>query len=386
MVVDKIIFLVTISLIVIGIVFSLSLTAYTTAWYGFDEFHFFYRQFISGIFSIFLIWAISRLDPDKYFMLVGFSLFLVFLILMSIMRFLPEEYILEAGGAKRWIKFPFVSLAPVEFFKVGFIFFLSWSFSRKIESGVDSLMDELKIFMPYVLAFGVVVYLIAIMQNDIGQVIVLGTALAVMAFMAGTSARFFMLSMLGATVVFIVAIVGSEHRVARVISWWSNVQNFILSFLPEWMSDKLRVEVSEAPYQITNSFYAIKNGGIFGQGLGNGTIKLGYLTEVHTDFVLSGIAEELGLVGILFIISLFFIIMFRSLKIANRSTNKIYSLFALGTTLLIGTSLFINSFGITGITPIKGISVPFLSYGGSSLVAHSIAIGMVLMISKKVRM
>jgi cell division protein FtsW len=207
-----------------------------------------------------------------------------------------------------------------------------------------------------------------------------------MAFMAGTSARFFMFSMLGATIVFVVAIVGSEHRVARVISWWSNIQNFVLSFLPNSIADKLRVEVSDTPYQITNSYYAIKNGGFFGEGIGNGTIKLGYLTEVHTDFVLAGIAEEIGLVGLLFVIGLFFIIIFRSLKIANRSTNKMYSLFALGVTLLIGTSLFINSFGITGITPIKGIAVPFLSYGGSSLLAHSVAIGMVLMISKKVRM
>ncbi len=383
---DKIIFYVTVSLIVIGIVFSLSLSVYTTTQFGYDQFHFFMRQFGVGMFSIFIIWAISRLDPDKHFKILGFTIFFIFLTLMTLMHFLPPDYVTEVGGAKRWIKLPFISLSPVEFFKVGFIFFLSWSFSRKIEPGVDKLKDELLIFLPYVMAFGVVVYLIAIMQNDIGQVIVLGTALAVMAFMAGTSTRFFMFSMLGATIIFITAIAGSEHRVARVISWWSNVQNFVLSFLPEQIASKLRVDVSEAPYQITNSFYAIKNGGFFGQGLGDGTIKLGYLTEVHTDFVLAGIAEELGLLGLIFVVTLFFIIIFRSLKIANRCENRMYSLFALGVTLLIGTSLFINSFGITGITPIKGIAVAFLSYGGSSLLAHSIAIGMVLMISKKVRL
>lgn len=382
---DKTIFFVTVALIVIGIVFSMSLTVYTAPQYGYLELHFFIRQFIVGLFCIFLIWAISRLNPDKHFKLLGFSIFIIFLIMMSVMPFLPEHYVTAVGGAQRWIKFSMLSLAPVEFFKVGFIFFLAWSFSRKIESGVDKLKDEFLTFLPYVGAFGIVVYLIAIMQNDIGQVIVLGTSLTVMAFMAGASARLFMFSMLGATIVFIVAIVGSEHRVARVISWWSNVQNFVLSFLPDSISDRLRVEVSEAPYQITNSYYAIKNGGFFGEGIGNGTIKLGYLTEVHTDFVLAGIAEELGLLGLFFVIGLFFIIIFRFLKISNRSENKMHSLFALGVTLLIGTSLFINSFGITGITPIKGIAVPFLSYGGSSLLAHSIAIGMVLMISKKVR-
>ncbi len=382
---DKIIFFSTVTLIAIGIVFSLSLSAFIVQQYGYSDLFFFIRQFIVGVISIFVIWAISRLDPDRYFNLLGFSIFLIFLTLMTLMHFLPTEYIVEAGGAKRWLRLPLVSLAPVEFFKVGFIFFLAWSFSRKIEPGVTKLKDELVTFLPYIMAFGVVVYLIAIMQNDIGQVIVLGTALVVMAFMAGASARFFMIAMFGATVVFIVAIVGSEHRVARVISWWSNIQNFVLSFLPDNIADRLRVDVTEAPYQISNSFYAIKNGGLFGQGLGDGTIKLGYLTEIHTDFVLAGIAEELGLIGIAFIVFLFFTIIFRVLKIANRCENKIYSLFALGVVLLIGTSLFINSYGITGITPIKGIAVPFLSYGGSSLLAHSIAIGMVLMISKKVR-
>jgi cell division protein FtsW len=383
---DKIIFFVTTALITIGIVFSMSLTVYTAPQYGYNELHFFIRQSIIGLISIFIIWAISRLNPDKHFKLLGFSIFLIFLAMMTLMPFLSEHYVTAVGGAKRWIKLPMISLAPVEFFKVGFIFFLAWSFSRKIEHGVDNLKDEVTTFLPYVMAFGVVVYLIAIMQNDIGQVIVLGTSLAVMAFMAGTSARFFMFSMFGAMIVFIVAIVGSEHRVARVISWWSNVQNFVLSFLPDSIASRLRMEVSEAPYQITNSHYAIQNGGFIGEGIGNGTIKLGYLTEVHTDFVLAGIAEEIGLFGLLFVIGLFFIIIFRSLKIANRSENKMHSLFALGVTLLIGTSLFINSFGITGITPIKGIAVPFLSYGGSSLLAHSVAIGMVLMISKKVRM
>jgi len=382
---DKTIFFVTVTLIVVGIVFSLSLSAFIVQKYEYSDLFFFTRQFTVGMLSIFVIWVISRLNPDKHFNILGFSIFFIFLALMTIMHFLPPSYVVEVGGAKRWIKLPMSSLAPVEFFKVGFIFFLAWSFSRKIEPGVVRLRDEFLIFLPYVMAFGVVVYLIAIMQNDIGQVIVLGTSLAVMAFMAGASTRLFMFSMLGATTVFIIAIVGSEHRVARVISWWSNTQNFILSFLPESISDRLRVDVSEAPYQISNSFYAIKNGGFLGQGLGDGTIKLGYLTEVHTDFVLAGIAEELGLVGIFFVVSLFFILIFRILKIANRCDNKTHSLFALGVVLLIGTSLFINSYGITGITPIKGIAVPFLSYGGSSLLAHSIAIGMVLMISKKVR-
>jgi cell division protein FtsW len=167
--------------------------------------------------------------------------------------------------------------------------------------------------------------------------------------------------------------------------WWSNIQNFVLSFLPESLAEKLRVHDSVEPYQISNSFYAIKNGGIFGEGLGNGTIKLGFLTEVHTDFVMAGMTEEIGIVGVIGVIGIFFFLIFRILKIASRLEDKMQSLFVLGVGLIIALSFFINTFGITGITPIKGIAVPFLSYGGSSLLAHSIAIGMVLMLSKKVK-
>ena len=385
MAVDKTIFYITIALITIGIVFSYSLSTYATAnIYGTSQFFFLIRQLVVGFFSIFVMWVLSRLDPDRWFQPLGFFLFFLFLFLMTIMHFLPSSLVTAVGGAKRWIQLPHFSLAPVEFFKVGFLFFLAWSFSRKFDTSRKSLSDELKLFMPYVFAFGIVVYLIAIMQNDIGQVIVLGSALVVMVFMAGTSTRFFMLSIVAATVVFIVAIVTSEHRVLRIKYWWSSAQNFILSFLPDSLANILRVKDVEEAYQTANSLYAIKHGGLLGTGLGNGTIKLGFLTEVHTDFVLAGIAEEIGLVGVLAIIGLFFVLIYRIFRIANRSTNKIYSLFALGIGIMLATSLFINAFGITGLTPVKGLAVPFVSYGGSSLLAHAIAIGMVLMISKRV--
>ncbi len=135
MVADKTIFFVTVSLIVIGIVFSLSLTTYTVGQYGYDELHFFMRQFVTGIFSIFLIWAISRLDPDRDFKLLGFLIFFIFLTLMTLMPFLPPEYVTEVGGAKRWVKLPLISLSPVEFFKVGFIFFFSLEFFEKNRTG-----------------------------------------------------------------------------------------------------------------------------------------------------------------------------------------------------------------------------------------------------------
>ncbi len=381
---DKMLFYTASLLMVIGLIFSYSLTTYVTIVHDVNQFYFFKKQFISVMIAIFLMWFVSIMNPYKAFKSLGFLIFFFFLFLMTIMHFLPASLVTEVGGAKRWIKLAGFSIAPVEFFKVGFVFFLAWSFSRKINHYSQSLKEELVTFVPYIFAFGVVVYLIAIMQNDLGQVIVLGMTLAIMAFMAGTSARFFMISTLGAVVVFVVAIVTSEHRILRIKLWWSNIQDFILSFLPDALAQKLRVSHMVEPYQISNSFYAIKNGGFLGQGLGNGTIKLGFLTEVHTDFVLAGMAEEIGIIGLLMVVGLFFFMVYRIFRIANRLEDRMESLFVLGVGLLFSLAFFINSFGITGITPIKGIAVPFLSYGGSSVLAHALAIGMVLMLSKKV--
>lgn len=386
MAVDKTLFYISITLITIGIIFTFSLTTYVSVLQDVSQFYFFKKQLIAGSIAIFMMWLISRMNPEHGFTFLGFLFFGIFLFLMTIMHFLPPSFVTEVGGAKRWIKVPGFSIAPVEFFKLGFVFFLAWSFSRKIQHDAQSLKEEMITFLPYVAAFSVVVYLIAIMQNDLGQVIVLGLSLVIMASMAGTSARFFMLAIFSAIAVFVVTIVTSDHRILRIKLWWSNIQDFILSFLPTSLADTLRVKDAIEPYQISNSFYAIKNGGFLGEGLGNGTIKLGFLTEVHTDFVLAGIAEELGIVGLSIIIGLFFFMVFRIFRIANRLESRIESLFVLGVGLIISLAFFINAYGITGITPIKGIAVPLLSYGGSSLLAHAMAIGMVLMLSKKVRL
>ena len=172
---------------------------------------------------------------------------------------------------------------------------------------------------------------------------------------------------------------------ARIKSWWLTVQDSILSVLPFKPLQELRVEGTvKEPWQISNSLNAIHNGGLWGQGLGNGQFKLGYLSEVHTDFILAGITEELGFVGLTAVVLTIMVVIFRIFKIASKVKNTMYYLFSIGVGLMIAFAFLLNAYGIAGITPIKGIAVPFLSYGGSHILASSIAIGMVLMISKKV--
>lgn len=383
---DKILFSLTALAIFTGIVFSLSLPVFTVLFLDYAEYHFFMRQALVGIVCISLIWLISQLDPDKYLIYIGFTIFLSCLLLMGVMHYLPESLVTSSGGAKRWIRLPGFSLAPVEFFKIGFVYFLAWSFARKLSETKKTLKEEMKLILPYVAVFVLVIYLIAVMQNDLGQVIVLALTLAIMAFFAGTSLQLFMLSILGALIVFLVAIFSSTHRIVRIKTWWATIQNMVLSFFPENIAKVLRVEGAPEPYQISHSLNAIKHGGLFGEGIGNGLFKLGYLSEVHTDFVLAGIAEELGALGVSFLALVILFMVYRIFKIASRSVNRVYYLFSLGIGLLITFSFLMNGYGITSITPIKGIAVPFISYGGSSIVALSIGIGMVLMISKKVKL
>ena len=382
---DKWIFYSCVALIAIGIVFSLSLPVFTVLFFNYEPYHFFIRQLVVGVIGIFLMWGISRLDPDKSMVWIGFCLFGFCAIAMGAMHALPSSLVTDAGGAKRWIRLPGFSLAPVEFFKIGFVYFLAWSFARKIDGSKKSLKQEFKLILPYMFLFLIAVYLIAILQNDLGQVVVLALTLIVMMLFAGTSKRLFVIGMAGASVLAFVAIFTSEHRILRIKSWWGTVQNMVLSLMPENMANMFRVEGVPEPYQISHSLNAIKHGGFFGEGLGAGVFKLGFLSEVHTDFVLAGIAEEVGVLGILIITSLLLILLFRIFRVSSRSENKVYHLFTLGVGLLISFSFIMNSYGITSITPIKGIAVPFLSYGGSSILALCIGVGMVLMVSKKVK-
>ncbi|MBA1438426.1 MAG: FtsW/RodA/SpoVE family cell cycle protein [Epsilonproteobacteria bacterium] len=384
---DRKLFTIVAVLIAISIVMTYSLTEYTVLLFGVNEFHFAIRQLIFGFTGIVIIYLLSLGDPDKHLKPLGMALFLGSLILMIAMPFLPSSIVSEVGGAKRWMKIAGFSLAPVEFFKVGFVYFLAWSFSRKLGHHNDmGIKDELRRFLPYGVVFVAAMFIIAFLQKDLGQVVVLGATLMFMLLFAGSSFRFF-LTILGALgIAVVVFILTAEHRIARIKSWWSLAQNTVLDFFPSFIAEKLRVPVEVEPYQIGHSLNAIHNGGLFGVGLGNGTFKLGFLSEVHTDFVLAGIAEEWGFVGILVVVFLFMWLLQRIFKVANRTQDSTIYLFSIGIGLVLAGEFLLNAFGISGITPIKGISVPFLSYGGSAMLGSSVAVGMVLMGSKKAKM
>ena len=384
--IDKPLLAAVMALLTLSLVMDYSLSVYTVSHFGYNDFHFFIRQSAAVFIGFIAMVVLSKMNPDTWFTRVGLTLFLLSFLLMIVMQFLPASLVNAVGGAKRWIHIGPMSIAPVEFFKVGFVFFLAWSFSRKfMKSKKMNFIEEIRAYTPYLILFVVAVVIIAVFQKDLGQVVVLGATLMVMFLFIGSSMKFFFMLLSSAVLAVMTLIFIAPHRMARIKSWWSTVQNDILSLFPFEELQGLRVETTvKEPYQISNSLNAIHNGGFFGQGLGNGQFKLGYLSEVHTDFILAGITEELGFVGLTLVTLTLLFIIFRIFKIASKVRNPMYYLFSIAVGLLFAFAFILNAYGISGITPIKGIAVPFLSYGGSHILAACIAIGMVLMVSKKV--
>jgi len=370
--IDKPLFGATILLLFIGLLMSYTLSTYTIIQHGYSDTHFFVRQLVAVVIGIIFMIIISKLDADLWFKPIGITLFLVSLFILLTMPLLSESFVRSIGGAKRWINFGSISITPVEFYKIGFISFISWSLVRtRLPKGNMPIKEEIKVFIPYVVILIISSLLIAVFQKDLGQTVVISATLLVLFVLVGSSFRFFSMLFGIAFVGFILLIITQPHRLKRIKEWFLSFDN-----------SANRLET----YQISNSLDAIHHGGFWGQGLGNGQYKLGFLSEVHTDFVLAGMMEELGFISILVVVFTMLFIIFRIFKIAAKVDNPTYYLFCVGAGLLITFSFLINSFGISGITPIKGIAVPFLSYGGSQIIASSISIGLILMISKKVKL
>ena len=383
---DKPLFIAVLIMFTISLIMTYSLSSYTVIYYGYNDMHFFARQLAAVAMGITIMIVLSWADPDKYFEKLGFIIFISSLVILIIMPFMPESLVKSVLGAKRWIHIGPFSIAPTEFFKIGFVFFLAWSFPRKVtHHGKISVKEEVIIIMPYLFILAIAVVTIAVFQKDLGQTAVIAITLLILFIMAGRSMKVFLLFIVLGIGAFAGLIYSAPHRIARIKSWWAMVQDMILGYLPSGIADMMRMDTTKEPYQIANSLNAMYHGGFWGQGVGDGQFKLGYLSEVHTDFVLAGLTEELGYIGLAGITLLMLFIVYRLFMIAYRLDKWEYYLFTIGIALLIIWAFIINSYGISGLAPIKGIAVPFLSYGGSQILAMSIGIGMVLMISKKAK-
>lgn len=321
-----------------------------------DKFFFLKRQIMFGgvgIIAMFIIMAIPFHTWKKYAKPI---LFLCFLLLLIVL--IPGIGLIR-GGAQSWIGIGAFSIQPSEFMKLGLIIFLSAYLSTHKKYITSFTKGFLPMLLLVMTAFGLIM-----LQPDLGTGVVLVLTCAMMIFIAGARLSHFVgLGVIG-IVGFVLLIISAPYRISR-----------ITAFLNPW-DDPLG-----DGFQIIQSLYAIGPGGLMGVGLGKSLQKYFYLPEPQTDFIFSILGEELGFIGGTIIIALFGILFWRGIKISLEAPDSFSRYVAFGIILMITIQVMINISVVIGLIPVTGITLPFLSYGGSSLTLTLCSVGILLNIS-----
>ncbi len=269
----------------------------------------------------------------------------------------------KVRGAARWLKLGPLTLQPSEFAKLAMVIFLAYSLARKQEK-----MKYFAIgFLPHMLVAGLFIGLIG-KEPDFGTAVTLALITLIMLLVGGTRVTYIFFAGLLGTLLAVFAVLRDPKKFAR-----------ILSFLDPWKHGQ------DVGYQLKQSLLAIGSGGFLGLGPGQSRAKLFYLPDAHTDFILAIFSEELGFIGVLLILAFFALLVYRGLLVSLRAPDAFGSFLALGLTLIIGLQAAINMGVVTGLFPTKGLSLPFLSYGGSNLLTNLLAVGILANISSQIK-
>lgn len=265
----------------------------------------------------------------------------------------------RVNGSKNWIEIGGFGFQPSEIIKIAYVMFLACCYSGSGERELFGINQR------YVTAFFVYLFIVfLVLQRDWGTILVLFLVYIFTLYVYEDNRRFFVFNILSAAAVAVLGYLFLYHIRVRVKVW-----------LNPWE------DVSNTGYQIAQSLFAIASGGYFGKGIGNGSP--GYIPEVHTDFIFSAICEEMGVFGGAAVIILFFLLAYRCFKITIVTKNAYDKAVALGITLIFALQTFIIIGGVTKFIPLTGITVPFVSYGGTSVVVSFISLGIIQAISAK---
>lgn len=319
------------------------------------------RQLVAAAIGFVLMLACARVDIRR---LEKFSpTFLFAALLLLVLTFLPGVGD-SAGGAQRWVNLGIGRFQPAEFVKVFFIIFMA-GFLVRHEHRLNEIADG-------VAKPGMLIALVAallLLQPDFGSAVVIGVVSFCMVAIAGVRIRYIVICGLIALVSMAILVIISPYRMSRVVSFLAP------------MSD-----ASGKGYQLIQSLIAIGTGQATGVGLGGSQQKLFFLPAAHTDFIYAVIGEELGFTGCAVILILFLVFLWRGLRIASRVADDIFSFsLTLGLTLVIVVPALLNIGVVTGLLPTKGMVLPLVGYGGSSLVACLVTVGLLLSLARSVR-
>jgi len=322
--------------------------------------HYFYlkRQAVFCLFGILLMIAAKNINYLVYrklvYVFLGLSVLLLVLLLIPGLGF-------KVGGAQRWFRFGLVSLQPSEAAKLSLAIFMAYSMSKN----VDQMSTFFNGLFPHLLVGSIFVALI-LLQPDLGTAVIIGMWMLILLFIGGVHlGQLFVLLGVATPIVFYL-ISQSTYRLNR---WWA--------FLNPWEDPQ------GFGFQIIHSFLAFGSGGLFGVGLGNSKQKLFYLPEPHTDFVAAIIAEEAGFIGISILTILFALIVIRGIKIALKAPELFGTYLALAISCMLAVQVIVNMGVVMALLPTKGLTLPFISYGGSSLVVSLLGMGILMNISRR---
>ncbi len=274
------------------------------------------------------------------------------------------------GGANRWLNLGVLSVQPAELLKFSFIIYLAAWLSSKKERSSHRQTNILSGYLPFLIISGLVAFLIFIQPSTTTMVIIMAAGLLVY-FISGARLSFvFGTICLGLLGLILIISITQDYRLARI-------ETYLKTFLGSEAIDS-----QTQGYHLNQALMAIGSGGVWGVGFGNSTTKFKYLPEPISDSIFAVIAEELGFVGAVFLIGIFILLFIRGIKIAKNSRDQFAKLATIGFISVIAIQTFINIAAISGILPLTGVPLPFISYGGTSLAVFLTMTGVIVNISK----
>ena len=347
-------------LVIIGLVMMFSASYPSALEYTNNSYTYLLRQGLFAVIGIVLMIVLSYFDYH-YLHKLAFPLLIVAMVMLVIVLFMPG-----VNGVHRWIPLGFFDIQASEVLKFAVVLFLAhWASNnfRSMDTFRYGVLPAIIIFIPS----AILLYF----EPHYSGIVIVALLMAVMLFVGGVKIRYFVIAGggVGALVLLLAVTDKLGYAMERLDGWGQ-----ALTFVNKDLWDKT--------YQTRNSLYAIGSGGIWGQGLGQSRQKYLYIPEVQNDFVFSVVCEEMGFIGALIILCIFALLVWRGITLSMRSKDKFGTLLGIGLTAQVGLQVILNIMVITDWLPNTGISLPFFSYGGSSLIMLLAQMGIILSISR----
>lgn len=322
-----------------------------------DPFKFVKAQGLFFLLGIFLIFFIKKIDPNKFYNYSNVILLVSFILLILVL--IPGIGTVR-NGSRSWFKVGPFGIQPSEFAKIGLIIYVS----KYLKNNQRDIKNIIKGVFPLLFVIGIF-FLLILLEPDFGTGMVMVLSLVGIIFISGVKASFFLKIGLIGLIMIAGLIIVAPYRMARIVS-----------FLNPW-SDPLG-----SGYQIIQSLYAIGPGGLLGQGFLKSRQKNFYLPEPQTDFIFSIISEELGFMGVLFTSFMLGAIFYLCIKISMKQSDLFLKYLSFGLSFALIAQALLNLMVVVGLIPVTGVTLPFLSYGGSSLLISMASIGIILGINE----